>query len=106
MEKFILDVKLLNDEGLSAPVALPAVACRECCLSGDNLGEVTTRRNKEVGIMAKFLDMNAYSKNKKNLIWRIKTIDNLVGLGGQVLQHEFEHLQGNGIWCHRHMIGY
>ena len=25
MEKFILDVQLLNDEGLSAPVALPAI---------------------------------------------------------------------------------
>lgn len=81
-----------------------SIACRECCLSGDSIGEVTTLRKQEVGIIGKFLDMKAYSKNRGNLIWNRKTVDYLSGLGAQVLQHEMEHLHGSGIWYHQHII--
>lgn len=81
-----------------------SIACRECCLSANSLGEVTTLRKKEVGIAGKFLDMVAYRKNKGNLIWNRQTVDHLEGLGAQILQHELEHILGAGIWGHQYLI--
>lgn len=78
--------------------ASASVRSLESCLSlnyGETLVEV--ERPHTIDTVSRVLDMNAYSRNKRRLMFH--TVEQrLSGLAAQIYQHEVDHLQGYGIW--------
>lgn len=91
------DISVFKEATIEIPEGSPApYRSRERCLSAEGL-EYETERYPSIVLHARMLDMEAYRRNRNNLIWREVALP-LAGLAAQIVQHEVDHTRGLGIW--------